>query len=414
MRKILKNYFVPHEKNNYHPAFLATKRTIFYSTFFVLMKMVVIVFVVLIPAEAFLLPDILAQQHAKIIELTNELRAKKGLPNLATIGTLTVSADARALDMANHQYFSHHGPDNHTLSYFLAQSGYRYRVAGENLAMGFSDAEAVVNAWMKSPTHYANLVDKDFTQLGVGLESGFYNGYPTVYVVEHFGDPARVVTTGSSVPAKKKKFVVGKLPAKTATTTVAQVQGEKLRSDETTIGEEFVDAETIIFDREASAVVWYENGGSTILQVQAKIRGPVAKAVVYVNNYPIEITSKNNTDLYTGQLMVNEPADTIFRTVITPTISITNQQGETFNDTIEWKNIKLVSKTPLQKYIQAKKMLSPITNLFNVSRGLYLFFLILFSVALLVNIFVEIRKQHYYVIAQTVFMIALLVWLVYI
>ena len=112
--------------------------------------------------------------------------------------------------------------------------------------------------------------------------------------------------------------------------------------------------------------------------------------------------------------MVNEPADTIFRTVITPTISITNQQGETFNDTIEWKNIKLVSKTPLQKYIQAKKMLSPITNLFNVSRGLYLFFLILFSVALLVNIFVEIRKQHYYVIAQTVFMIALLVWLVYI
>jgi len=58
IRRVLKNYFIPHVKNGYHPHILHTKRTIFYSLFFLLTKMMVVLFVVLLPLETFSLPEV--------------------------------------------------------------------------------------------------------------------------------------------------------------------------------------------------------------------------------------------------------------------------------------------------------------------------------------------------------------------
>ncbi|MBT3369059.1 MAG: hypothetical protein HN416_18090, partial [Nitrospina sp.] len=85
------------------------------------------------------------------------------------------------------EYFSHISPENKNVASFLREVGYDYKVAGENLAMGFTTAEEVVQAWKDSPTHYANIIDGEFNDFGIGIETGKYNKIPTVYVAAHFG-----------------------------------------------------------------------------------------------------------------------------------------------------------------------------------------------------------------------------------
>ncbi len=400
-----KKYFVPHRENNFKPHILHAKRAVLYSSLFVLMKMIVVAFVILLPVEAFLLPDVLAEQERKIISLTNFVRWQKGLPELTVMPRLTASADAKAMDMVAGQYFSHTGPNNRSLAYFLSQASYRYRVAGENLAMGFPDAESVVNAWIKSPTHYANLVDGDYQEIGVGLESGYYNKQPTVYVAQHFGLPIAVAVL--SKPVEQKTGDAGTVF--TARPATDRVRGQKISAVPPPASAET--AATV--DKQTSFVSWQEESGATLLTVQASIAGPVRAAVVYVNNYPIEL-QKQADGSYAGQFTVHEPADNLFTTVIMPTIKITMPDGAVVQDAIPWKTIKLVSKTPFQKYFQAKKLLRPLTSLFTVSRSIYIGFLVFFSLALLINIVVEIRRQHYQVIVQTLLMILLLAWFVYV
>ena len=56
-------------------------------------------------------------------------------------------------------------------------------------------AEEIVDAWKKSPTHYANLIDGDYKDIGVGLTGGIYRGEPTVYIAQHLATPVAAVTT---------------------------------------------------------------------------------------------------------------------------------------------------------------------------------------------------------------------------
>ncbi len=189
IRASLKKHFIPHEGNDYHPHILHAKRTVFYAAFLILIKVFVIAYAVVIPIEAFTAPDVLAAQGSRILALTNDLRKQQGLPALARVAILDRSAGARAADMAANGYFSHVSPAGRTLATFLGNVGYRYSTAGENLAMGFSDASEVINAWIQSPTHYANLVDHEFTETGIGVDEGLYDGAQTVFVAEHFGLP---------------------------------------------------------------------------------------------------------------------------------------------------------------------------------------------------------------------------------
>jgi len=99
------------------------------------------------------------------------------------------------------QYFAHTGPDKKTLADWLRSAGYRYGVAGENLAMGFNKPEEVMAAWTKSQTHYANLIDSDFSQVGVGATVGPYQEQETTFVAQFFGRPVSVaVAKAAAVP----------------------------------------------------------------------------------------------------------------------------------------------------------------------------------------------------------------------
>src|SRR3989344_4401430 len=405
MKKTLKKYFIPHAENNYHPHILHTKRAVLYTAVFIALKAIVIGFVLLLPSAVFVLPDILAEQQSKIIALTNELRLEKGLPGLAVSDTLNFSSDIKAVDMAEKGYFSHVSPEGRKLAYYLRQVGYKYTVAGENLALGFSSAEDVVNAWIKSPTHYANLIDEDYKEMGVSLESGLYEGQTTVYAVEHFGTPVSkedlgytetAVEPSKSFPKAEEK-IISKNNTKVAGVGITNQLAMVEASDKTIVLS--TETEKTIYNREESKIYWEEKNNATTFNVEANITGPVRNATVNINGYPIELNTDSDNS-YFGSLTVQEPSQNFFKIIISPTITITGDNGEVIKDGIEWDRVKIVSQTPIQKYIYAREWMGKMFPIFSISRGIYLFFLIFFSIALAINILVEIRKQHHHIILQ--------------
>lgn len=123
----------------------------------------------------------------QIIELTNKKRAENGLPNLVYNQELSQAALAKAQDMFANDYWAHYGPQGRTPWSFINASGYKYIFAGENLARDFDDPASVVNAWMNSPSHRSNLLDKNFREIGVAVSYGKLSGKEGTLVVQMFG-----------------------------------------------------------------------------------------------------------------------------------------------------------------------------------------------------------------------------------
>lgn len=130
--------------------------------------------------------DIIGQEE-KIIELTNEVRQHRGVSPLIQDSRLMASALQKAQDMAEQGYFSHANLNNQRMSYWINNVGYKYSLAGENLAKGFSSADRLVHAWEKSFSHYVNLVEPKFEHIGIGIAKGNFKGKEMVFVVQHFG-----------------------------------------------------------------------------------------------------------------------------------------------------------------------------------------------------------------------------------
>lgn len=128
---------------------------------------------------------------AVVVQLTNEERSDIAREPLRRSQILDAAAQMKAEHMARNQYFSHYAPDGTSPWYWFDRAGYVYAHAGENLAVHFTDSDEVVKAWMKSPTHRANIVNGVYTEIGVGTAKGTFDGYNTVFVVQLFGTPAQ-------------------------------------------------------------------------------------------------------------------------------------------------------------------------------------------------------------------------------
>lgn len=119
---------------------------------------------------------------------TNSARAANGMAPLSLNGQLNSSAQAKAQDMANKNYWAHVSPDGTQPWYFFDQAGYVYIRAGENLAYGFMSSQGAVDGWMNSPTHRANILG-DYQDVGFGIVNApdyQSNGQQTI-VVAHYG-----------------------------------------------------------------------------------------------------------------------------------------------------------------------------------------------------------------------------------
>lgn len=109
--------------------------------------------------------------ESQVVKLVNEIRANYGLSPLTQNWQLSRVARYKSQDMADNNYFSHTSPTYGTPFQMMKQFGITYRSAGENIAQGYSTAQAVVNAWMNSPGHRANILNSSYTQIGVGYVS---------------------------------------------------------------------------------------------------------------------------------------------------------------------------------------------------------------------------------------------------
>ncbi len=123
----------------------------------------------------------------QIIDLTNKKRAENGLSSLSQNQQLNEAAAGKAADMLANDYWAHNSPTGKTPWVFISAAGYKYVFAGENLARDFGDATSVVNAWMDSPSHRSNLLDKNFKDIGVAVASGKLGGHEGTLVVQMFG-----------------------------------------------------------------------------------------------------------------------------------------------------------------------------------------------------------------------------------
>ncbi|WP_276356864.1 CAP domain-containing protein [Cohnella caldifontis] len=109
---------------------------------------------------------------SQVVTLVNQERANAGLKPLAVNSQLANMALAKAKDMKNNNYFDHNSPTYGSPFDMMKSFGISYRYAGENIAMGQRTPQEVMTAWMNSSGHRANILNANYTSIGVA----YYNG----------------------------------------------------------------------------------------------------------------------------------------------------------------------------------------------------------------------------------------------
>ncbi|MFF6883204.1 CAP domain-containing protein [Streptomyces sp. NPDC012421] len=107
----------------------------------------------------------------QVISLVNAERAKAGCGPLTANATLARSAQGHSADMAARDFFDHTNPDGDGPGERVTAAGYPWSTYGENIAMGQTTAEQVMEGWMNSPGHRANILNCDFKEIGVGVHT---------------------------------------------------------------------------------------------------------------------------------------------------------------------------------------------------------------------------------------------------
>lgn len=117
----------------------------------------------------------------EVVTLVNAERAKYGLSALTLDAALCGYARLKSQDMHDQRYFSHASPSYGSPFDMMRSFGISYQYAGENIAMGYSSPAAVVNAWMNSEGHRANILSANYTSIGVGYVAD--GGYWTQWFI---------------------------------------------------------------------------------------------------------------------------------------------------------------------------------------------------------------------------------------
>lgn len=122
--------------------------------------------------------------ESEVVRLVNIEREKEGLEPLVEDTKLSNGALKKSEDMGKNNYFDHYSPNYGSPFDMMKKFGIQYSIAGENIAMGYPTAESVVEGWMDSPGHRANIMNPNFRKIGIGL----YKSNRTNYWTQLFTD----------------------------------------------------------------------------------------------------------------------------------------------------------------------------------------------------------------------------------
>lgn len=182
---------LPNDANDNRPLVLRHKPLSAISAALILIKGLAILTTILTPTPA----QLATITSSRVVQLTNQERVKAGLAPLTINSALTAAAQDKGNDMLEHDYFAHISPSGVTPWFWIQKHGYDYSVAGENLAIDFTNVEDVVAAWMASPSHRENILRPDYTETGVAVVTGEFQGGTSTIVVHDFGKPAVAEST---------------------------------------------------------------------------------------------------------------------------------------------------------------------------------------------------------------------------
>tara|TARA_B100000745_G_scaffold264509_1_gene189248 strand:+ start:636 stop:1793 length:1158 start_codon:yes stop_codon:yes gene_type:complete len=231
MKKHLKDFFIPHEGNDYAPQSLQkmaiTGMVVLVVLSFTFANLHAILWITSDWMVSAVLPSV-------VVDLTNEERVESALGALKRNPALDEAARLKAQDMAKNEYFAHYSPDGISPWYWFAQADYNFVNAGENLAIHFTDSAELMDAWMDSPTHRTNIMNGNYTEIGVGTAEGTFDGYDTVYVVQLFGTPA-------AAPASVDTEIVQVAQAAEIEPEPTTVASQTIIETESTVAEEVAD-----------------------------------------------------------------------------------------------------------------------------------------------------------------------------
>ena len=204
--RTFKKWFIPHEENDHRPHILRPRTVVVVCVLAIAAEFLFLSGFSLPAFRSRLLGDIVV---STLINGTNSARVTSDLPSLQVNPLLTQAAQEKVNDMVKNNYFAHTSPAGITPWYWFGNVGYDFTYAGENLAVDFSDSQDVTTAWLNSPEHRANIMSVNFTQFGIAIATGTYEGQPAVYVAEEFGTPSPLMATLSeSAPSASPPPVV--------------------------------------------------------------------------------------------------------------------------------------------------------------------------------------------------------------
>ncbi len=230
-----RNFFIPHENNNFAPYGLRKRAMVAMTLLVFLTFLGANLQALLWTSSQWMISTVLP---SVIVDLTNTERAGGSLTTLRRSDTLDTAARLKAEDMARHEYFSHYSPSGVSPWHWFAVADYNFVHAGENLAIHFTDSSEVVSAWMNSPTHRDNILNDNYREIGVGTAEGTYQGHRTIYVVQLFGTPA--VASASASPAATVSSDVATNELASPDQSESSEESEEVASESVSITEESV------------------------------------------------------------------------------------------------------------------------------------------------------------------------------
>ncbi len=214
-----KMWFVPGLHNNHRPHIIKLRASMLVAIFLILLQ---VGYNFGTTGKLRILGYATNVSPGGVISLVNSQRSANGLGSLSVNSALTNAAYAKAQDMIANNYWSHYSPSGIGADYFISSSGYGYVRAGENLAKDWQSDGGIVNAWMGSSSHRANVLG-DYTDIGIATVNGIINGEETTLVVAMFGQVYQA-------PPAPAPVVVEEQPPAPSADSPAPAQAEKVAS----------------------------------------------------------------------------------------------------------------------------------------------------------------------------------------
>lgn len=136
----------------------------------------------------------------QVISKHNELRVSQGLNSLRENSKLTKAAQRKAQEMVNTNCWSHKCPKDSSTWVYVKDEGYNYLYIGENLGHGYSSIDRYMFEWQNSEAHWVNMVNPKFSEIGVGIAHGNFQGKINVpVIVVYFGTLKEKIVVKSEI-----------------------------------------------------------------------------------------------------------------------------------------------------------------------------------------------------------------------